>query len=197
MHTRVPTHQALPPWCDPPHFPDDDTEGQSGRDTCLRPHSSGNGRARIGTQTCRALKSLLLQHGTGWQWGGRNRNPGLPAWSGRPQGARQMALIHHQGKISFLRNADASPPRGGPAGGPGHDQSWVPLALGGSGLGTPDQKLRDKPPGAGFCHFLRATRSNHTTCGGPCIPLGPNLDLISPGQLSWAPQSGGSSKTQT
>ena len=61
-------------------FSDEDTEGQSGRDTCLRPHSSGNGRAMAGNQTRGAPESLPVQRGTGWvgmvQQG---RNPHLPA----------------------------------------------------------------------------------------------------------------------
>lgn len=48
---QAPARQAPCRWCDSLLFPDEDTEGQSGRDTGLRPHSSGDGKAMAGNQT--------------------------------------------------------------------------------------------------------------------------------------------------
>ena len=63
---RVPARQALPTWCDSLLFSDEDTKGQSGRDTCLRPHSSGNGRAVAENQTCGAR----VPPSPAWDWVG-------------------------------------------------------------------------------------------------------------------------------
>lgn len=137
---RVPARQALPTWCDSLLFSDEDTEGQSGRDTCLRPHSSGNGRAMAGNQTRGAPESLPVQRGTGWvgmvQQG---RNPHLPA-----EGNARRPDALPGGDLPPWGCQDL--PGVGPAGGQKWSDSGA-LGTGGRGLGSPE--VRDKPLGLG------------------------------------------------
>lgn len=137
---RVPARQALPPWCDSLLFPDEDTQGQSGRNTGLRPHSSGDGEAMAGSQTRGAPQSLPFQLGTGWaDMMQQSGNLHLPA-AGNP------------------RRPDALPGRGLPpcgcqdlpGAGPAGGQKWSdPGALGTGGRGVGSPEVRDKPLGLG------------------------------------------------